>query len=197
MSLKSFIFIGRSGCGKGTQAELIKAYLKKTDPKTPVFHLETGAEFREFIKGQSYTQKLSSEIYTAGGLQPEFLAIYIWANVLVREIKDGEHLIIDGTPRKLHEAGALESIFSFYKRPKPYVIHIKVGDKWATERLLGRKRMDDVEAEIKKRLAWFETDVSPTIEYYRHNSNYNFVEVDGERTIEEIHADLVNRIFNF
>lgn len=191
----SFIFIGRSGCGKGTQAELIKATLKEKYPNQEIFHLETGAEFREFIKGPSHTQKLSNEIYQAGGLQPEFLAVYIWANVLVREIKDGEHLIIDGTPRKLHEAGVLNSIFDFYKRPKPYVIHVKVGEKWATDRLLGRKRLDDNEEDIKKRLEWFNTDVAPTIEYYRNNPAYNFIEVDGERTIQEIHDDLVKRIF--
>ena len=59
MKPQTFIFIGRSGCGKGTQAELVQEHLKQIDPKRKVLYIQTGAEFREFIKGNSETQKLS------------------------------------------------------------------------------------------------------------------------------------------
>ena len=45
---QSFIFMGRSGCGKGTQAKLLMEYLKKIDPARDIFYLETGAGVREF-----------------------------------------------------------------------------------------------------------------------------------------------------
>jgi len=191
----AFIFIGMSGCGKGTQAQNLIQELKKTDSAREVFYLQTGAEFRAFIQGNSLTQTLSREVYDLGGLQPEFLAIYMWSGKLAREFKENCHLVIDGTPRKFHEAGVLHSIFSFYSISKPSVIHIKVSPKWATEKLKGRGRFDDNEEEIVKRLKWFETDVKPAIEFYRNNNEYNFIEVDGEQPIEKVWSDIAGVIF--
>jgi hypothetical protein len=54
--------------------------------------------------------------------------------------------------------------------------------------------LDDTEADIRKRLSWYETDVSPTIEFYRDNPYYNFYYVDGERKPEEIHHDIVKKL---
>ena len=192
--MHSFIFIGRSGCGKGTQVELLGEYLKKQSPETEVFHMESGAEFREFIKGDTATQKLSKQIYDDGGLQPEFLSVYMWAKILSTKFKNTEHLLIDGTPRRLHEAGALNSIFSFYKRPKPYVIYINVSRKWAEDRLLARKRIDDNAEDIKVRLDWFETEVMPVVKYYQGNDSYNFLDINGEQTIEEVQKEIVRKL---
>src|SRR3989344_8323139 len=79
---QNFIFIGMSGCGKGTQAKLLGEYLKKIDPEREVFFLETGAEFRRFIQGEGYTQRLSKKIYDEGGSQPEFLSVYMWSHLV-------------------------------------------------------------------------------------------------------------------
>ena len=191
---QALIFVGRSGCGKGTQAELVCEYLKEIDSKRDQLYIQTGAEFREFIKGNSYTQKLSKEAYDIGGLQPEFLAASMWLNVLVKRYKGDEHLIFDGTPRKYHEAGTLDSVFKFYGFGKPYVINVNISGVESKRRLLARKRIDDTENEIKKRLEWYETDVVPAINFYRDNSNYHFLEVDGERPIEEVHEDILSRL---
>ncbi|MFA6536606.1 MAG: nucleoside monophosphate kinase [Candidatus Paceibacterota bacterium] len=192
--MHSFIFIGRSGCGKGTQVELLGEYLKKQNPETEVFHLESGAEFREFIKGDTTTQKISKQIYDDGGLQPEFLSVYMWAKILSTKFKNTEHLLIDGTPRRLHEAGALHSIFGFYKRVKPYVIYINVSRKWAEDRLLARKRIDDNADDIKARLDWFESEVMPVVKYYQSHQDYNFLDINGEQTIADVQAEIVNRL---
>jgi len=194
MITQSFIFIGRSGCGKGTQVELLIEHLKKVDPNHGTLYIQSGAEFREFIKGPSITQKLSKDIYDKGLLQPEFLSVYMWVNLLVKNYTEGEHLVMDGMPRKFHEAGVLDSIFDFYKLVKPHVIFIDIGKEEAVKRLLARKRMDDIEEEIEKRLSWFETDVVPTIDFYRVNPKYCFHEINGERSVEEIHKDILSRL---
>lgn len=194
MNPKSFIFIGRSGCGKGTQAKLLSDYLKKIDPEKDILYIQTGAEFREFIKGHSHTQKLSKEIYDKGGLQPEFLAVSMWLNVLVNKYHGNEYLIFDGTPRKYHEAGTLDSIFSFYGLDKPYVMNVEISKEESMKRLLARKRIDDTEEEIKKRLEWYETDVVPAVNFYRNNPNYHFFEINGERSSEDIHKDIISKI---
>ena len=191
---QNFIFIGRSGCGKGTQAKLLKDHLNKIDPQRNVFYVQTGIEFRKFIQGGSYTQKLSKIIYDVGGLQPEFLSIYMWSRLMAEEFKENEHLIVDGTPRKLHEAGALHSIFEFYKREKPYLIFIKTGEKWSVDRLKTRGRLDDNPDDIKARLSWYETDVLPAVGFYKNNPKYNFIEINGEQTIEKVWQDILEKL---
>ena len=99
--MNTFIFIGKSGCGKGTQAKLLEAYLRKTDPSKEVLYIQTGWEIREFIKGNSFTQKTAKVLYDTGALQPEFLSIYIWTNVLVNKFNGHEHLIFDGFLAKI------------------------------------------------------------------------------------------------
>lgn len=193
MNQKSFIFIGRSGCGKGTQAKLLSDYLKKIDPSREILYVQSGQEFREFIKGNSETQKLSRAIYDVGGLQPEFLAIYMWANVLVNKFTKNEHVIMDGMPRKFHEAGVLESIFDFYKLEKPVVINIDISKEQSIDRLMARGRVDDNREDIAERLSWYETDVVPAIAFYENNPKYNFIKIDGNRSIEDVHKDIIEK----
>ncbi len=191
---QSFIFIGRSGSGKGTQAQLLIEYLESIDPSRKSLYIQTGALLRDFIEGPTLTQKVAKDIYDAGGLMPEFTAIYQWVKALIERYNGNEHLIFDGTPRKLHEAGVLNSIFSFYKLTKPWVIHIDVTPEEALKRLMLRKRMDDTEADIKERLSWFETEVVPAIDYYKKSSGYTFLSIKGERSVLDIHADIVQRL---
>jgi adenylate kinase len=190
---KTFIFIGRSGCGKGTQAALLETHVKESDIKTHIVHLETGALFREFFKGASYSHKLASDVYRRGGLQPEFLTVHLWSNFFVKYMKEAVHLIIDGTPRKLHEAHILDSALKFYNRPKPYVVYLNVSRAWSEKRLSARNREDDTKKDIKARLDWFDTDVIPALEFYKKSSDYEFVEINAEGEIQEIHDEILKR----
>lgn len=194
MQAKTFILIGRSGCGKGTQAKLLLDLLKSKDSSREIFYMETGARFREFIERESLSGKLSKAINKAGGLQPEFLAVWVWANMFIENLKGDEHMVIDGTPRKLREAAVLDSALDFYKREKPTVLYLNVSRKWSETRLLERHRADDLPEDVKKRLDWFETDVVPTINYYRDNPKYNFLDINSEQTIEKVHEEIVSKI---
>ncbi|MEI6057485.1 MAG: nucleoside monophosphate kinase [bacterium] len=194
MKPQAFIFIGRSGSGKGTQAKLLTDYLRELDPTKKTLYIQSGSEFRHFVKGESETQILAKEVNDQGGLQPEFLAVYMWTNVLVNQYTRNEHLIFDGTPRKLHEAGVLDSIFDFYKTEKPHVICLKVSEDWSVRHLMVRGREDDNEALIRERLSWFEAEVRGAIEYYRTSPRYHFIEIDGEQTVQEVHKELVKKI---
>lgn len=194
MNQKTIIFIGRSGCGKGTQAVLLEQLLEKNDPKLPIVHLETGKLFRDFIKGATHTQEVSKTILESGGLQPEFLTVHLWADFLVMNMRKDCHLIIDGTPRRRDEAAVLHTAFEFYLRNKPEIVYLNVSRGWSETRMLERKRKDDTKQDIQLRLDWFDAEVVPAIDYYRDNPFYVFHDVNGERTIEEIHEDLVRRL---
>ncbi len=189
---QAYIFIGRSGCGKGTQANLLKDFLTK-EGKT-FFNLETGNKFREFVKKDSYSSQLSKKIGEIGGLQPEFLAVLMWASSMVDQVKGDEDFILDGAPRKIAEAKTLDSALRFYEFEKPIIVFVNVSRKWSEDRLLGRGRADDDTEEIKKRLDWFDTDVQPVIDWFKSNDFYNFLDINGEQTIEEVHQEIMEKI---
>ena len=191
---QTFVLTGRSGCGKGTQADLLKEYLHKHDPDTPGMYVETGERFRNFIKGDSYAQRLSYAIYEQDARQPDFLAVWMWSHILVEELKGSEHLIIDGTPRSLAEAEILDTALDFFLRKSVYVIHPNISREEAERRLSERKRGDDDGEGVKKRLDWFESDVAPALDYYRSHPVRNFVEVNGEQSIEKVHEDIVTAL---
>jgi len=197
MNLKTFIFIGRSGCGKGTQVKLLMKQLKEKQDHEKIFYLQTGQHFRDFVKKEGFANEMAEKIMEEGGRQPDFLAVWIWSNAFLENIKNEEHLIIDGTPRSLNEARILDSAVKFLKREKPDVVYIDVSREWSEERLLSRGREDDLEIEdIRKRLDWFEDDVIPAVSFYRDNPDYNFIYVNGEQTIEEVNKEIMDKIFN-
>lgn len=191
--LQTVIFIGRSGCGKGTQADLFKNRIKRMDvDNNQILYVETGEHFRKFIRGGSYSSKISKNIYDTDERQPDFLACYMWSNMLLEELDENMHLIFDGAPRALDEAEILTSALKFYKREMPVVIHIDVSRKWSEERLLARGRKDDLNlGKIDKRLDWFDKDVMPAVEYFKKNPYYRFFEINGEQTIEQVHAEII------
>ncbi len=194
MQKQFFIFIGRSGCGKGTQAELLKKELESKGVEN-VVHITTGDGFRAFAKQDTYVSSLSRKVNELGELQPEFLAVYNWANIFIQTLKGGETILLDGAPRKPFEVHVLHSAITFLGYEKPIVIYVDVSEGWSKERLLARGREDDKEIEdIDRRLSWFETEVLPTLDVYLHDPRYKVLHINGEQTIEEVHAEIVKKL---
>lgn len=194
MNLQTTIFIGRSGCGKGTQVKKLDEYIKEND-KRKIFHLEAGDRFRSFIKQGNYAARLANEINERGGLQPEFLSIWAWGGEVVKKLKEDSHLFIDGTPRRLIEAKVLESLFEFYNRSDVDIVYINVSREWAIERLKSRGRNDDIEmSDIEARLDWFDSDVVPVLDYYRSHKFHRFHDINGEQSIDEVYAEVLKSL---
>lgn len=192
MKPQTYIITGRSGCGKGTQADLLRKKLSLTE--LPVFYLQTGARFREFIEQDVLTAQLSRDLMTHGERQPSFLAVWLWTHYFMERATLDEHWIIDGAPRTLVEAMVLDSILDFYKRPQPTVVYLNVSRAWSEVRLQERGRADDKTlTEIGRRMEWFETDVVPAVEFYRTNPRYSFIEINGEQPIETVHKEIEER----
>lgn len=196
MNIYTIIFIGRSGCGKGTQADLLRDYISEKDyQKRPILYIETGDKFREFVRLNNFSSSLSKSVYDRDDRQPDFLACLMWGNVMVEELNDNMHLVVDGSPRSLTEAVLMTTAFEFYKREKPTVIHLKVSRRWSEDRLLSRGRSDDRGlVKINKRLDWFDKDVVPAINYYKGNPDYSFLEINGEQTIEKVFEEIITKL---
>lgn len=191
MNLKTIIFIGRSGSGKGTQIELMRDYFTKNDNRE-FFHLEAGARFRKFIADKYYASELAREISLSGALQPEFLSVWGWVSELIENLKENMHLLIDGTPRRIGEAHILESVFEFFKRENVEIVHIKTSQDWAIDKMQKRGRGDDIKmTSLMNRMDWFNKEVVPVIEYFRTHNSHTFHEINGEQSVEEVHQDIL------
>ena len=195
MSPQTFILFGASGSGKGTQANLLIDYLKKNDSQRKVLYEENGQRFRDFVESHnSFTSQLTKEVMQTGELLPEFLPIWMWSEFLIKNLAEDEHLILEGVSRREHEAPVLDSAMKFYKREKPHIISIEVSRNWSTERLTARGREDDSQEDIARRLEWYDQNVVKAIEYFKNDSYYNFISINGEQTIEKVHSDIMEKL---
>jgi len=211
MTPKTFIFLGSSGSGKGTQTKNIRNFLESRGETQNIVELGMGDIFRIFWKDSSLTADLSRVILERGGLQPCFLQIYLWTQFFIENLSEDTHLLIDGTPRRIEDARALDSAFRFYSRSKPVVVYLKVSREWAKERLLERAQsseshellgadslrvLEDSDLEkIESRLDWFEESALPAIDFFREKHEYTFIEVNGEQSIEAVKEEIIRQAF--
>lgn len=190
----TFIFFGRSGCGKGTQLKLLRDYLNKEDNERKHFAFSTGDGFREFFNKNTYASNLSKEITGKGLLQPLFLTVSLWGNAFLNNLEEDNHVFIDGYPRRLEEASILDGALKFFNRNDVIIIDFVVSRETSKKRMLGRGREDDTDENIETRLDWYDKDVVPAIEYFKGQSGYVYIPIDGEGKIEEIHAEIIKKI---
>lgn len=193
MTSHAYIFFGKSGSGKGTQAELLKQELEKKGRK--VIYIETGQLFRDFIaSGSGHLQDQTKNIIDNGKLMPVFFPVYLWARVLVESYTGTEDIIFDGVSRRIEEAPIIDSALDFLNIEARTVVEINVSNQWVIDRLSTRGRADDSVEGIQKRLTWFESNVVPVLEYFKINRKYNFFDINGEQTIEEVHREIMSKI---
>lgn len=189
----TLVFLGRSGCGKGTQARFVLDRLRSSG----VFHMETGRFLRELLEKKNVTTELArTRIMEQGGLFPWWFPMYLWLREMIERGEGDKHLVGDGTPRRVPEAKFLDDVFTWHNRPLPVCIYIDVSEKEATQRLLARGRADDTRAAIRNRLKYFPKDVLPVIRYYRRHRR--LIRVDGslapELVSEQIDRMLAKRL---
>lgn len=190
MEKKFFIFIGRSGGGKGTQALLLKSYLESKG-HTDVTHITTGGSFRDFIEQDNHIARLAKDINDKGALQPEFLAVWIWSNIFITKLKGVETILLDGAPRRLFESEVLHSAIHFLGYAKPTVIYLDVSESVSREHVKSRGRVDDSEEDMSNKMNWFETDILPILDAYRNDPRYHLLHVNGNQPIEDVHKEIV------
>ncbi len=197
---QTIIFMGRSGSGKGTQVELLRAHLEQQG-YSDFIDLQTGSLFREFITGDTLTAHLAKEIYTEGGKDYDFLATYLIIDFFNKKYSGKESLFVDGNPRSKLEAELFTGILNFYKRfdesqfSKPIVIYVDVSHDWAIDKLKKRGRADDSMIEnMERKMSWFDTETIPAVEYLKQDPRYKFIHVNGEQSIEEVHQEIVSRL---
>ena len=174
------IVVGIQGAGKSTQGNLLR-------DKLNIPYLSTGHIFREMAKEKTPLGRYIKEIMNAGYLIPDDKTVEIVSEYLKKsEYKNG--YILDGFPRTLEQVKKFENGVD-------KVVYLRVSDKEALWRLSyrnGDSREDETLAAIRKRIELFHKLTEPVLDFYKENGI--LVEVDGERPIEEIHKEIMEKI---
>lgn len=127
----NLILMGLPGAGKGTQAEKIEKKFK-----TP--HISTGDMFRLAIKEETELGKQAKRYMDEGQLVPDEVTNGIVEERLAMDDCQ-EGFLLDGFPRTLPQAEALDEILKKLNKSIDYVIHVEVPEDQLLERLTGRR----------------------------------------------------------
>jgi adenylate kinase len=171
------VFLGPPGAGKGTQAI-------KIAEKSNVPHISTGDILRAAVKEGTELGKLAKEYMDKGELVPDDVIIGIIRERLSQSDVRERGFILDGFPRTLPQAEALDKMLSELNMPLDKVVYLNVDDEEIVKRLLARGRADDTEEVIRNRLEVYRKQTAPLIDYYSEKGI--LAEVFGVGEIDEI-----------
>jgi adenylate kinase len=173
------LILGPQGSGKGTQAQRIAAAYG-------VPHIATGDMFRAAVANGSELGAQVGPILERGDLVPDDLTID-----LIRErLADEEGFVLDGFPRTVPQAEALDTMLDEIGKPLDAVILLQVSDDVATDRLRERAekegRADDSPQAIANRLRQYHELTELVVDRYQQAGIE--VIVDGEQAMDEVFA---------
>ncbi len=182
----NIVVLGPQGSGKGTQAKKIAATYG-------IPHVATGDMIREMMQRQTELGAELREVYDRGDLVSDDLMIRLIRDRLDR----GDTLpgfVLDGFPRTLVQAEALDDLMSELGRPIDIVFEFHVPDRQQLfDRLLKRareeNRTDDTPEAMQRRLELYDTETAPLVEYYR-STRGNVVGIHADRTIEDVFHEI-------
>lgn len=179
--MMNIVIFGGPGSGKGTQsARLIDNY--------GLYHISTGELLRDHIKRETEIGKTANEYISKGQLIPDQLMISIIKEVLDKEAKDKKGVILDGFPRTIPQAEALEEFLRSRGSDVHAVVGLEVPDEELTDRLLKRAeesgRSDDNPETIKKRLEVYHTQTAPLRDHYQKKGKY--IKINGTGNVDDI-----------
>jgi adenylate kinase len=207
------VMLGRQGAGKGTQCTRLSRHYV-------VPHISTGEMLRAAVKEGTELGRKAAEIMNEGGLVPDDVMIGIVDERLDHDDTTRRGYILDGFPRTVPQAKALAEITG--ARPLDLVIDLDVPKEVVLHRLASRRvcadcganysvdkpprydcvcdncggeveqREDDTPAAIEKRLAEYERETAPLIDWY---SDLTLLEVvDGQGSTNEVSLRLFSVI---
>ena len=176
------LVLGPQGSGKGTQAQRISAAYG-------VPHVSTGDMFRAAIAARSDLGLQVEPILASGELVPDRLTIALIRDRLSQD-DAAQGFVLDGFPRNLVQAEALDEMLTAIGRPLDTVLFFDLDDETATARMLGRARdegrSDDTPEVMARRLAIYHEQTEPVVERYRDAGT--LVTLAADRSVDDVFA---------
>ena len=168
------VLVGPPGAGKGTQAERLAQRLD-------VPHISTGDLFRANLKEMTPLGVEAKRYMDAGNLVPDEVTSNM-VRARLAEPDAAKGFILDGFPRTLPQADALDAMLEDLGVELDAVVEFSVEDDVVLERLESRGRSDDREDVIRNRQKVYRDETAPLLEHYRDK----LVSVDAVGSVEEI-----------
>jgi adenylate kinase len=186
----NLVFLGPPGAGKGTQATLLAA-------KRNIVQLSTGDMLRAAVKAKSPVGQKAKAVMDRGQLVSDAIVIGIVKERIAEpDCKAG--FILDGFPRTLPQAAALDKLLADAKKKLDRVIEFRVDDAALLSRIVKRAkdaiaagqkpRADDNAEALKTRLLAYYKETSPLIGYYYKSGN--LFSVDGLAPIDVVTKEI-------
>jgi adenylate kinase len=187
------ILLGPPGSGKGTQAQrLVQRY--------GIVQLSTGDMLRAAVAAQTPIGLKAKDIMAAGHLVPDEVVVGIIKD-RIEQPDAANGFILDGFPRTVPQAEALDDLLTRERMNLDAVIELKVNEGVLLERVERRAaetrargeevRPDDTPEVLTRRLSNFRDQTEPLIHYY--SDRRKLATVDGMMSIEEV-TDEIGRI---
>lgn len=179
----NLLLLGPQGSGKGTQAKRIAS-----DWEIP--HVSTGDMFRALDDSTELGREVAA-IMARGELVPDEITIRMIEQRLA-EPDAAEGFILDGFPRNLAQAEALDELLRSIGRGLDAILFFDLPDEVALERMRGRAadegRADDTPEAMQTRLAIYHEQTEPVVEHYRVTGK--LVPLHAGRPVEEVFAEI-------
>jgi adenylate kinase len=170
------ILLGPPGAGKGVQANGLIEALGLT-------HVSTGELLRRHRDEGTDLGHRAARYMATGRLVPDSLVIAMILDVLSHA---GGGLLLDGFPRTLAQAHALDEAWVEQGREVLGVVLLEVADDVIITRLSGRGREDDDPATVRKRLEVYRESTEPLIGHYEERGLLH--RIDGAQSPGAVHA---------
>ncbi len=205
----NLLLYGAPGSGKGTQANMLRS-------RFGIPHIATGDMLRAEIQSGTPLGRQAQPILAAGQYVPDDIMIGMIRN-RVRQPDSVGGFIIDGFPRTVPQAEALDVLMRELKRHLDRVLYLKVEMAELLERLSGRlvcptcqrtyppgadacavdgtplvQREDDKAEAVRPRIEIYLSKTVPVLEHYRGAGIVS--EIDGRGTIDQITGRVLNAI---
>jgi adenylate kinase len=180
------LLLGPQGSGKGTQAKLISQTYG-------IPQIATGDMIREMKELDTDVGRAVKAVYDAGELVNDDLMIRMIRDRLSR----GDTIpgfILDGFPRTMPQAEALDALLGEVGCELDVVFELQVRDQQTLiDRMVKRaseeNRSDDTPDAIERRLALYDVQTAPLVEYYR-STRGNVVGIHADRPVEDVFAEI-------